>query len=177
MKVDEAFRALKQALIDDLKEAKMAGQRAFEESAFESAQDAACRGAAAGEILREVEALADQWSGDEVEEQQPPVLADPEQPLREAAKAGGVKQTDFVMPILQALQELGGKATARQVLDQIADTLAPETKNGNGSASGWQVAVQTASAAMVKKGFISAESLQGEWKLTTKGRLYFFEQQ
>lgn len=177
MKVDEAFTALRQALIDELKEAKKVGQRAFEESAFESAQDAARRGAAAGAVLREVEVLADRWQGGEIQDEQPPVLPDPEQPLRQAARAAGVQQTDYVLPILQALQELGGKGTARQVLDLVEAALELETKNGNGTANGWRVAAQTASAALVKRGFISADSPEGEWKLTTKGRLYFFEQQ
>jgi hypothetical protein len=177
MNVEAAFTALKQALIDDLKNAKLEGARAFEESQFETAQLAAQRGAAVGEILEQVEELALQWSGEEVKTEDPPVQMDPEQPLREIVKGSDPKGDDLVMSILQALQELGGKATARQVLDQIEVALDPAMKNGQAGSNGWRLAVQTASAAMVKKGYISAESPEGEWKLTTKGRLYFFEQQ
>lgn len=177
MKVAEAFTALRQALIDELKETKLAGQRAFEESEFESAQAAARKGARTGEILKKVEALAEEWPEHAVDFEQMPVISDPEQPLREAATAGVMQQEDFVIPILQALQELGGKGTARQVLDQIEAILDPSIRNGQAGSNGWRLAVQTASAAMVKHGYISAESPEGEWKLTTKGRLYFFEQQ
>ncbi len=177
MKVDEAFTALKQALIDELKETKLDGQRAFEESEFETAQDAARRGAAAGEILKQVEELAERWPKYQDGVDSSPVIGDPEQPLREAARAGEARQDDFVIPILQALQELGGKGTARQVIEQIEAILDPAIKNGQAGSNGWRLAVQTASAAMVKHGYISAESPEGEWKLTTRGRLYFFEQQ
>jgi hypothetical protein len=177
MKVDEAFTALKQALIDELREAKQEGQRAFEESEFESAQDAARRGASAGEILQQVEELAELWPTYEERINSSPVIKDPEQPLRRAASGSGSQKDDFVLPILQALQELGGKGTARQVIDQIGAILDPSIKNGQPDSNGWRLAVQTASAAMVKKGYISATSPEGEWKLTTKGRLYFFEQQ
>jgi hypothetical protein len=177
MKVDEAFTALKQALIDELKEAKQEGARAFEESQFELAQSAAQKGSVVRPILEQIEALALQWQEGKVGKEQPPVIDTPEQALREAVSKPETQQNDYVMPILQALQELGGKGTARQVLDQIEGTFSPKVKNGQGGSNGWQLAVQTTSAALVKKGFISAESPEGEWKLTTKGRLYFFEQQ
>ena len=130
-----------------------------------------------GPILEQIEALALDWQEQRVSEDQPAVIETPEQVLREAVSKPESKQNDYVLPILQALQELGGKGTARQVLDQIKGTLSREVRNGQGGSNGWQLAVQTTSAAMVKKGFISAESPEGEWKLTTKGRLYFFEQQ
>jgi hypothetical protein len=177
MKVDEAFTALKQAFIDELKEAKLEGANAFEESNFEQAQSAARRGAKVGTFLQQVEELALQWQEEPVVEQEPQVSEAPEQALRDAVHQGRSDDRDFVMPILQALQELGGKGTARQVLDQIESILDPTMKNGQGGSNGWQLAVKTASAGMVKKGYISAVSPEGEWKLTTKGRLYFFEQQ
>jgi hypothetical protein len=177
MKVDEAFTVLRQALIDELKDAKLEGARAFEESQFEFAQAAALRGSMVGPILEQVELLAGQWQENRAAEEQPPVIEAPEQALRKAASKREIRQDDYMLPILQALQELGGKGTARQVLKQIEGTLEPGVKNDQGEKNGWRLAVQTTSAAMVKKGFISAESPEGEWKLTTKGRLYFFEQQ
>jgi hypothetical protein len=177
MKVDEAFTALKQALIDELKEAKLEGAQAFEASQFDIAQSAARRGSKVGPILEQIEALALEWQENRVSEEQPAVIETPEQALREAVSEPDSKQSDYVLPILQALQELGGKGTASQVLDQIKKTLSTEVRNGQGGSNGWRLAVQTTSAAMVKRGFISAVSPEGEWKLTTKGRLYFFEQQ
>jgi hypothetical protein len=173
MKVDEAFTALKQAFIDELKEAKLEGASAFEDSNFELAQSAAQRGAKVGTFLQQVEQLALQWQGESVQKEEPQLSEAPEQGLREAVAKKGSGERDFVLPILQALQELGGKGTARQV-HHILD---PTMKNGQDGSNGWRLAVKTASAAMVKKGYISAESPEGEWKLTTKGRLYFFEQQ
>lgn len=179
MRVDEAFTALKQALIDELKSAKQEGGRAFEQSQFDVAQVAAQKGAAVGAILQQVEELALQWDGSNINqvEKRSPAGTDPEQTLREALKGSSPERDDFVMPILQALQELGGKGTARNVLEQIEAILDPATKDGQGGSNGWRLAAQTTSAAMVKKGLISAESPEGEWRLTTKGRLYFFEQQ
>lgn len=169
--------ALKQALIDELKDAKEEGTQAFEASQFDEAQSAAQRGAVVGALLEQVEALAEQWEQGEPEGRGAPVEPEPERVLREAVRKKAPSQDEFVMPILQALQELGGKGTASQVLEQIEGILEPSMKNGQGGSNGWRLAVKTASAAMVKKGFISAESPEGEWKLTTKGRLYFFEQQ
>lgn len=177
MKVTEAIRALKQTLIDELKAAKQEGSRAFEQSEFEVAQAAARRGVKIGGFLQQVEALELMWESGEPEEPIPEPPGKVEKPTSQVGSGSDSKEDDYVMPILQALQELGGKGSAHQVMDQIEAILDPSVLKGQSGSNGWRLAAQTASAAMVKKGFISAESPEGEWKLTTKGRLYFFEQQ
>lgn len=175
MDIQQAFETLTGALRSELEAAKAEGAQAFEEGHFEAAQQAATTGKAIETILEEVRRVALQW-----EALQSPQISSFE--LGKPALGPISTEDDFVVAILHALDDMGGKGDAEAVLS-LVERLAPEgftleDADGldDGRPHGWRDSLPSTHQLMVKQGYIYSGSSQGVWQLTPKGRLYLYEQ-
>ncbi len=97
-------------------------------------------------------------------------------PRRSRARSGEILGMDeYHLPIMRALDRLGGQASSRQVLE-VVETLMGDALTGKDlekQESGeirWRYRAQMSRLAMVKGGLLDSEAPHGTWILTEKGR-------
>jgi predicted transcriptional regulator len=87
-------------------------------------------------------------------------------------------ETEYFLPILRALDERGGRAPTREVLDavgkQVKDRLTSGDlePTGNGNEVRWEMRVHFARLRMKERGLIESTSPRGTWEISTAGRKY-----
>ncbi len=181
MKVSEAIDSLFLAIKSELEDAKSVGAQAFEAGEFEAAQNAAEKGAALGAILESAQQIRDQWHSYQ-EARKPPIEPTPvisEKPKKKPPKTKASEESFFI-PILDALEGMGGKASAEDVLEQVELLVSGELEPSefvavDGGAPRWREKAYSASMLMVRKGLLHTSASKDEWQITPKGRLYFLE--
>jgi restriction system protein len=91
---------------------------------------------------------------------------------------GALPQKEYLIPILKALVEKGGKAEQKEVFDIIEQKM--RLKFGNldieilrdGYTKRWQKNAAFQRLRMVKEGFLKSNSPRGLWEITEKGRKF-----
>ena len=87
----------------------------------------------------------------------------------------------YVLPILQALDEMGGRGAAPDVVDRVGEIMAADLNDHDRAAvkSGdvrWRNTTHWARSTMKEQGLIAAGSRRGIWEITEAGRAYLREQ-
>ncbi len=106
--------------------------------------------------------------------------------VSDTAKAAGVDrlakglrtpESAFVIPILKALDILGGRGQLQQVLEQVGETMKAQFRDvdhqalkSDPSRPRWNNTAQWARNSMVDEGFLRRNSPRGVWELTENGR-------
>lgn len=92
-------------------------------------------------------------------------------------------QRDYLIPILEILDDLGGKAKASEVLEVVAERMRPRFKPAdleplasNPKEPRWRNTAQWARQQLVNKGLLAPSQERGVWELTDAGRHYLKEQ-
>ncbi|MCS7165951.1 MAG: winged helix-turn-helix domain-containing protein [Candidatus Calescibacterium sp.] len=86
----------------------------------------------------------------------------------------------YIIPILEALIELGGEATVKEVLKRVYNKVKDDLsqKDRDKLKSGqirWENTAQWARKKMVEEGLLSSSSPRGVWEITEKGKKYYYE--
>ncbi|MFN4241943.1 MAG: winged helix-turn-helix domain-containing protein [Tepidisphaerales bacterium] len=91
-------------------------------------------------------------------------------------------QEAYVVPILQAVVDLGGSAPIGKVLDRVFEIVKPRLRDvdlqpvpSSPDVSRWRNAAQWARQEMVDRGLLSSDSPRGIWEITEAGRAYLAE--
>jgi hypothetical protein len=85
-------------------------------------------------------------------------------------------ETEYFRPILSALEDRGGRAATREVIDavgaEVRDRLTPGDfeLTGNGNEVRWEMRVHFARLRMKERGLIKADSPRGTWEISEEGR-------
>ncbi len=85
-------------------------------------------------------------------------------------------QSDFRIPILQALVDLGGSAQSNEILDRVEDNMKDRLNNydyqplQSDGQTRWRKTANWARNTMVKEGLLSSSSPHGIWEITQEGR-------
>jgi len=95
----------------------------------------------------------------------------------------------FIIPILESIIELGGRAKVKDVLERVHDkmkgilnkydyeTVSSDKKSGKKSKEKrWKNTARWARKTMVEKGLLAKDSPKGIWEITEKGRKYYYEE-
>jgi len=106
----------------------------------------------------------------------------------EAPRPGGAErlarglrtpESAFVLPILRALEELGGRAQMQQVIEKIAEVMKDQFREvdhqplkSDPGRPRWNNTAQWARNKMVNDGLLRSNSPRGVWELTENGRKY-----
>ena len=96
---------------------------------------------------------------------------------RSRASRTRTDQTAFLLPVLEILQECGGKVEAKRVIQQLEDKMKGQLKpvDHERLKSGqvrWKNTAQWARNELVTEGYLSKDSPRGVWEITEKGREY-----
>ncbi len=93
-----------------------------------------------------------------------------------ARETKGLPEREFIFPILEALTELGGGGTTREVLRRVyrklQDRLTPEDHQTvpSGKQQRWRNKARWVRNGLVGTGFMSQHSPRGWWEITDRGR-------
>ena len=112
MDVQSALMNLKEALMSAVDEKKSAGIQAFEAGDYDVAKQAANQAKAIEPIIEAADQIAKQWGA----------IQTPQDVLgtkRTKAKDLEPTELDFVIPILQVLEDEGGKGPTHEILDRV----------------------------------------------------------
>jgi len=89
----------------------------------------------------------------------------------------------YVIPILESIIELGGKAEMKNVLNLVHEKMKGilnkydyEPLPSNPTQKRWENSVQWARNTMVNEGLLSSDSPRGIWEITQKGRDFYNQQ-
>jgi len=92
------------------------------------------------------------------------------------------REEQFVMPILEAIIELGGKAKVKDVLElvyykmeDILNSYDYEPLPSNPKQQRWENTAQWARNMMVNKGLLAKNTPKGIWEITEKGKKFYEE--
>jgi hypothetical protein len=116
------------------------------------------------------------------DESQPPPVAQTDEPgeRRTKLKRGlRTPETAFYVPILQALDELGGTARTAEVVKRVgefvANVLSPDDREPLPSTGlpRWENTTQFARYSMVRAGLLKPDSPRGTWAISAKGLEHF----
>jgi len=186
MDVQTALQNLIDALKAAVDEKKSAGIQAFEAGDYDVAKQAANQAKAMDPIVKAVDHITIQWAV--LQEPQKGVESKKSDPKKSDSKKADSKplestDVDFVIPILEVLEDEGGKGPTNEVLDKVKlilkDQLKPDDYEllDDGQTIRWRESAQKSIKKMIKKGLLHSKSPKGELRITPQGRLYFFEQQ
>lgn len=91
-------------------------------------------------------------------------------------------EEEFIMPILESLVELGGKAETKKVLDRVYEKMKDRLNQydleglpSNPRQKRWENTAQWARNTMVNEGRLSLSSPRGIWEITEKGKKFYYE--
>ncbi len=89
-------------------------------------------------------------------------------------------EDEFVMPILESLIELGGKAEMKKVIDKVYEKMRDKLNQydmdslpSNPKQKRWENTAQWARNTMVNEGLLSSDSPRGIWEITEKGKKFY----
>ena len=93
-------------------------------------------------------------------------------------------ESSYVLPILQALDQMGGSGKVSEVLDKVGEIMRPILKNidydplaSNPDNPRWRNTAQWARNSMVnEEGFLKKDSPRGIWEISEKGKAFLKEQ-
>jgi len=171
----EAFDVLLNELRQALKDAQDAGTRAFQEGRFEEARVAAKRAEDLATRIEQMESLRQEWSA--LIKGQKSV----KQRRKRLHKGEMTPQASYRLPILRALEELGGSGSVSDILDRVYEMVAAELKEvdlellSDGRSVCWRNAAQWERVKMTKEGLLASDSPRGVWEITEAGRAYLQE--
>lgn len=93
-------------------------------------------------------------------------------------------ESSYVLPILQALDQMGGSSKVSEVLNKVGEIMRPILKNidydpltSNIDNPRWRNTAQWARSSMVnEEGYFEKDSPRGIWEISEKGRAFLKEQ-
>lgn len=93
-------------------------------------------------------------------------------------------ESSYVLPILQALDQMGGSGKVSDVIDKVGEIMRPILKNidydplaSNPDNPRWRNTAQWARNSMVnEEGYLKKDSPRGIWEISEKGRAFLKEQ-
>lgn len=162
---------LEELLQTALEREKLDASHGFEAGNFEAVNRAAEKGKSLTELLGYVERIELGWRDLGLD-----VTLPPAKPIARLRKGVKTPETDYHVPILEALVAMGGQGKTQDVLDRVGQGLQGQLKPvdwetlSDGRTIRWRNAAQWARNSMVEAGFLSADSARGVWEITQKGR-------
>ncbi|MGQ9594805.1 MAG: winged helix-turn-helix domain-containing protein [Anaerolineae bacterium] len=183
--MQEAFEVLKRALKQALDEVRERGTRAFQEGRYADAQRAAQKADRVASELEHLETLRALWSGLVSEgamsggAEEPP--RKPSKRRRRIPRGLRTQEKEFWIPILTALEELGGQGEAKEVVSRVGEIMEDVLNEydrsvpPDGKQVRWHNSVHWCRFDMVRKGLLAPDSPAGIWEITEKGRQYLQE--
>jgi len=174
-RIDQAFKGFLAELRDILADVQQAIKNKTDECDFTSMPELVKQAEQITQLIQKVEALQSSWASS--------VAAHPASSAsrrQRATRASGpiTPQSAYELPLLQALEKLGGRAKINDVLNEVyrlvEHRLTPADKQilPSGKEVRWRNAVKWARQHLKEKGYLRSDSPEGIWETTEAGREY-----
>ncbi len=196
--VDVAFSMLLEELKACLQRIHDAGARAFTQGYYTEIDRLKEQAERVRALIARAEVLEEDWA--KVKNEHPPAITSkiketemvpgstfraglslppipPQSHPRKLAPGQRTPEEVYVIPILKALEEMGGQGRVSNILDRVLEQVRDRlTESDYGQLrSGeirWRNAAQWARHTMVTSGLLSKDSPRGIWEITPQGREY-----
>ncbi|MDO8586146.1 MAG: winged helix-turn-helix domain-containing protein [Armatimonadota bacterium] len=175
--VDAAFESLLEEIEQVVGEINQAGSQAFSQGNYDKAQDVLGQAGRVTAFREKVAGLRGDWGtlyavqSDEVKN------AVSKRNLGKLKKGTRTSEDAYVIPILRALAEAGGRSEIGAVLDRVHKLMRAVLKpvdedllQSEPNTPRWRNAAQWARNTMVNDGLLRSDSPRGVWEITDKGR-------
>jgi restriction system protein len=177
--VSSAFEMLLEEVEAEIDFVNGVGARGFEGRDYEKAREALERTGLLTAFRDKVAALRKEWEGlaAVAEREEDEETRAERQNLGRLRKGLRTPESEYYVPILRVLVQMGGRGKVADVLDRVGtlmkailrdvdfDPLASEPSNPR-----WRNAAQWARNSMVHEGLLKGDSPRGLWEISDKGR-------
>ncbi len=172
MKTQEALDALLRPLREALGNAKETGALAIRQGRFAEAQSQLRRAEEIADRIKQLEELQHDWDR---------LLGQPPQatgPRPRAPRGERTPEPAFWVPILAALEEMGGSGPVGAVLDRVERIIGSQLSDvdrqllSDGRSVRWRNTAMWARKDMVTTGLLERNSPRGIWRISDAGRAY-----
>ena len=173
------FEILLEELEAEIEICTRSGARAVENRDFGKAEAAIARAKMVTEFRDKVADLRKQWDaigGADYDQDEEAKVE--RQNLGRLRRGLRTSETDFYLPILKALDELGGSAKMQSVLSKVHKAMKPVLKDvdyeplsSNPDMPRWRNTAQWARNTMRQEGLLKDDSPHGTWEISDSGRL------
>ncbi|HHU14053.1 MAG: hypothetical protein GX174_14335 [Lentisphaerae bacterium] len=173
------FEILLEELEAEIEICTRSGARAVENRDFGKAEAAIARAKMVTEFRDKVADLRKQWDaigGADYDQDEEAKVE--RQNLGRLRRGLRTSETDFYLPILKALDELGGSAKMQSVLSKVHKAMKPVLKDvdyeplsSNPDMPRWRNTAQWARNTMRQEGLLKDDSPHGTWEISDAGRL------
>jgi restriction system protein len=164
----EAFETLLGELQHAFEKTQETLEDAVKQSDFSAIREAAGRGEAIQRQIDDLKALHRQWEDI--------VGAGTAEGAKRAPRGASTPQKAYRVPILRALEEMGGQGRTAEVVDRVGEMMEDQFTEWDrqmlpsGTDIRWRNKAQWARNSMVNDGLLAPDSPYGIWEITEKGR-------
>ena len=177
--VGAAFEMLLEEIEGIIEDVNQAGAKAFQQGKLDEAEQVLDHARVLTGLRQQVASLGKQWDSlysGQTEEVKAKVSR---RDLGKVKRGMRTREEAYYVPILRALDEMGGTGTIGDVLVRVHDlmkgVLKPvdhEPLRSYPKTIRWRNAAQWARNVMVNEGLLKSDSPRGVWEITDKGRAF-----
>lgn len=177
--VSSAFEILLEEIEAEIDFVNNIGSKGFDARDYERAKEALERAGVLTAFRDKLAALRAEWESlaAAAESQEDEDTKAERRNLGRLRKGLRTPESEYRVPILQALTEMGGSGKAADVLDRVLEMMKPRLRpvDFEPLASGpdnprWRNAAQWARNSMVNEGLLKRDSPRGVWEITEAGK-------
>jgi len=178
--VNAAFEILLEEIEEVFNTISEEGEESFKTQDFDKAKTLIEYGERLKDFREKVKTLQREWQT--ISNQKIPTQPQKKQTKERLERGLRTPEESYVMPILESIIELGGKAEMKDVLNLVHDKMKNilnsydyEPLPSNPKQKRWENTAQWARNTMVNEGLLAKDSPRGIWEITDKGRKFYEE--
>jgi len=178
--VNTAFEILLEEIEEVFNIISKEGEEAFKNQDFDKAKYLSKYGEQLKSFREKVKTLQKEWKT--IFSERIPTQGRKKQVKGKLKKGLRTPEEQFVIPILESIIELGGKAEMKDILNLVHDKMKGilnrydyEALPSNPKQKRWENTAQWSRYTMVNEGLLANDSPQGIWEITEKGKTFYEE--
>jgi hypothetical protein len=178
--VNTAFEILLEEIEEVFNMISNEGEEAFKNQDFDKAKSLSEYGEQLKSFREKVKTLQKEWQT--IFSERIPTQGRKKQVKGKLKKGLRTPEEQFVIPILESIIELGGKAKMKDILNLVHDKMKSilnrydyEALPSNPKQKRWENTARWARYTMINEGLLANNSPQGIWEITEKGKIFYEE--
>jgi len=178
--VNAAFEILLEEIEEVFNTISKEGEESFKARDFDKAKTLIEYGERLKDFREKVKTLQREWQT--IFSERIPTRRQKRQTKERLERGLRTPEESYVMPILESIIELGGKAEMKDVLNLVHEKMKNilnsydyEPLPSNPKQKRWENTAQWARNTMVNEGLLAKDSPRGIWEITDKGRKFYEE--
>ncbi|GMV97355.1 MAG: hypothetical protein HRF43_01250 [Phycisphaerae bacterium] len=184
--VSSAFEILLEEVEAEIDFVNGVGAKAFEGRDYDRAKEALERSGTLTAFRDKVAGLRREWEelAAVAEREEDEETRAQRRNLGKLRKGVRTPESAYYRPILQALEQMGGRGRVADVLERVGQIMKPVLKKvdydplaSSPDNPRWRNAAQWARNNMIRDGLLKSDSPRGTWEITDRGRTMLKEQQ